>query len=63
MLSNCMSVCNSRLSLIAALKDLFNADGISSKLKTFFIIFNAPNFSLNVFAAKNSPVRLLVRNF
>ena len=27
------------------------------------MIFNPANFSLNVFAAKNSPVRLLVRDF
>ena len=34
-----------------------------SKPKTFFTIFNPSNCSLNVFAAKNSPVRLLVRDY
>ena len=57
-----ISVGNSCLSLIAALKDLSNPEDVSSKLKTLFMIFNSPNFSLNVFAAKNSPVRLLVRD-
>ena len=61
-LSISISVGNSRLSLVAALKGLSNAEGVSSKLKTLFRIFNPPNFSLNVFAAKNSPVRLLVRD-
>ena len=57
------SVGSSLLSLLAASKDLSNADGVSSKLKTLFIIFNPPNLSLNVFADKNSPVRLLVRDY
>ena len=61
-LSISYSVGNSRLSLVAALKGFSNADGVSSKLKTLFIIFSPPNFSLNVFAVKHSAVRLLVRN-
>ena len=47
------SVGNSRLCLVAALNDLSNAEGVSPKLKTLFMIFNPPNFSLNAFAAKN----------
>ena len=57
------SVGNSRLSLVAFLKDLSNADGVSSKPKTLFKTFNPPNFSLSIFAAKNALVRLLVRDF
>ena len=57
-----ISVGNSRLSLVAALEDLFSAEGVSSRLKIFFMIFNPPNVSLNVFAAKKSPVHLLVRD-
>ena len=58
-----LQVCGSSLlSLLAALIDLFSADGVSSKLETLFVIFNPSNFSLIVFGAKNSPVRLLVRD-
>ena len=53
-----MSVGNSRLSLVAALRDLSGAGGVSSKFKTLFM----PNLSLNVFDAKNSSERLLVRD-
>ena len=42
---------SSLLSLLSALKDLSNVDGVSSKLKALFILFNPPNFSLNVFGA------------
>ena len=62
MLSICKSVGSFLMSLVAALTDLSHADGVSSRLKTLFIIFNPPNFSLYVFAAKNSPVCLLVRD-
>ena len=62
MLSISISLGNSRISLVAALKDLSNAVVFSSKLKTLFMTFNPPNFSLNVFAAKNSPVCLLARD-
>ena len=57
-----ISASNSRLSLVTALKVLSNAEGLSSKLNKLFMIFNPPNFSVNVFAAKISPVRLLVRD-
>ena len=52
-LSISISVSNSCPSLVAALKDLPNAEGASSKLKTLFMTFDPPIFSLNVFAAKN----------
>ena len=61
MLSIFTSVGSSLLSLLATLIDLSNADGVLSRLRTLFIVFNPPNFSLNVFGAKNSLVRLLVR--
>ena len=57
-----ISVSNLHLSLVAALKDFSNAEGVSSKRKTLFMIFNPSNFSLSVFAAKISPARLLVRD-
>ena len=60
-LSISISVGNSCLSLVAALKVTSNADGVSPKLKTLFMTFNPPDFSLYVFASKNPPVRLLVR--
>ena len=62
MLSICKSVGSSLLSLISALTDLSNANGVSSRLKTLFIIFNRPNISLSVFVTKYRPVRLLVRD-
>ena len=62
-LSVSKSVGNSRLSLVATLKDHSNAGGISSKLKTLFIAFKTPTFSLSVFGAKNSPVHLLVKGY
>ena len=62
MLSICKSVSSSLLSLAATVTDLSNANGVLSRLKTLFIIFNPQNFYLNVFAAKNSPVALLVRD-
>ena len=37
---------NSRLSLVATLKDLSNAEGVSSKLKTLFMTFNPEVFLL-----------------
>ena len=46
-----MSVGNSRLSLVAALKDLSNAGGASSK--TLFMTFNSPNLSVNVLVLKS----------
>ena len=58
-----MSVGNELLSLVAALRDLSNAEGVSSRLNTLSMIFNLPNFSLNVFAAKDSPVRLLLKDY
>ena len=61
-LSISIFVGNSRLTLVAALKDMYNAEGVSSRFNTLFMIFNPPNFSLNIFADKNSPVRLLVRD-
>ena len=62
MLSICRSVGNSALSLVAALIDISSEGGVWSRLKTLFKIFNPPNFSLSVFAAKSSPVHLLVRD-
>ena len=62
MLSIFTSVGSSLLSLLATLIDLSNADGVLSRLRTLFFVFNPPNFSLNVFGAKNSLVRLLVRD-
>ena len=56
MLSICKSVGSSLLSLVAALINLFGEGGVSSRLKTLFVIFNASNFSLHVFVAKTSPV-------
>ena len=50
------------MSLVAALTDLSDVDGVSSRLKTLLMMFSPPNFSLNVFAAKNSPVCFLVRD-
>ena len=61
-LSLSISVGCSSISLIAALKYLSSAGGASSKIKTLFMIFNLPDFSLNVFSVKKSPVRLLVRD-
>ena len=49
-LSISVSVGNSRLSLVAALKDLSNAGGASSK--TLFMTFNPPNLSVNVLVLK-----------
>ena len=57
-----MSVGNSRLSLVAALKDFSYAGGVSYKFKTLLITFSPPNLFLGVFGAKNSPVRLLVND-
>ena len=54
---------NSRLCLVAPLKDLSNAKDVSSRIKTLFMKFHLPNSSLKVFAAKNAPVRLSVRDF
>ena len=62
MLSICKSVSSSLLSLVATVTDLSNANGVLYRLKTLFIIFNPQNFYLNIFAAKNSPVGLLVRD-
>ena len=62
MLSICMSVGSSLLSLLAALINLYSERGVVSISKKFYIVFNPPNFSLNVFGAKNSPVHLLVRD-
>ena len=50
------------MSLLAALIDLSSAEGVLSRLNTLFMIFNPPNFYLNVFGVKNSPIRLLVRD-
>ena len=61
-LSISMSVGNSCLSLVAALKNLSNAGGVSCKLKILFMIFNPPNLPSNIFVAKNLPVCLLVRD-
>ena len=47
------------MSVVAALKDLSNAEDIASKFKTLFITFSLPNLYLNVFGAKNSPVGLI----
>ena len=60
--SICRSIGSSFLSLLAALTHLSDVDGVSSRLKTLLMMFNPPNFSLHVFAAKNSLVRLLVRD-
>ena len=60
-LSVSISFGNSHLSLVGALKDLSNAESVSSKIKILFMIFNPTNFSPNLFAAKNSPLRLLLR--
>ena len=54
---------NPSQSLVAALKDLSNAVSVSSKFKTLLMTLNAPDLSFNVFGAKSSPVRLLVRDF
>ena len=51
-----MSVGNSRLSLVATLKDLSNAEGVSTVPRKFFIALNQPNLSLTVFVARNLPV-------
>ena len=61
-LSISISVGNSCLSLVAALKNLSNAGSISSKLKILFMIFNPLNLPSNIFVAKNLPVCLLVRD-
>ena len=52
-LSISMSLGNSRLSLVVALRDVSNAGGVSSKFVTLFMTFNAPNLSFYVFGAKN----------
>ena len=53
-----MSVSNSRLSLVATLKDLPDTVDASSIPRIFFIAFTRPKFtpSLNVFVARNSTV-------
>ena len=56
------SVSSSLLSLLAALIDLSSAEGVLSRFNTLFMIFNPPNFHLNVFGVENSPVHLLVRD-
>ena len=50
------SVGNSRLSLVAALKDLSSAGGVLSMLKKFSIMFTGPNLSPKVFGAKSLSV-------
>ena len=56
MLSTSISVGNSPLSLVAALKDLSDEGGVLSTPKKLFIVFTPPNLSLRVFRVKNSPV-------
>ena len=60
MLSISESVDSSFLSLLAALINLSREGGVLLILKNLSIVFNPPNFSVNVFGSKNSPVPLLV---
>ena len=59
MLSFSISVGDSHLRLVAALKDLFNAKGVSSMHREPSIAFTpvTPNhLPFNVFGARNSPI-------
>ena len=52
MLSISISVGNSPLSLVAALKDLSNEGGVLSTPEKILIAFTPPNLYLTVFGAK-----------
>lgn len=51
-----MSLGNSRVSLVTAVKDLSKAKGVSSMPRKFFVGFIRLSLFLNVFGARNSPV-------
>ena len=51
-----LSVDNSRVSLVAASKDLSNTGHVLSMPRKCFIAFTLPNLFLNVFGARNPPV-------
>ena len=51
-----MSLGNLNVRLPAALKDCSSTGGASPIFRKFFIAESPPNYSLNVFGPKNSPV-------
>ena len=57
-----MSVGNSCLSLVVALKDRSMVGGVSPKFKTLLITLTSPKICFSVFSTKNSPLQLIVNN-